>query len=76
VPACLAITGLEVDHIEPVSEAPEKAFDLSNLRVYCSRCHAIRHGHDPDELPDWWKRRKETVAANEDQMELPLKEAV
>lgn len=28
-----------VDHIEPVSEAPERAFDPDNLQSLCKRCH-------------------------------------
>ncbi len=30
---------LEVDHIEPVRDAPERAFDLDNLQTLCGPCH-------------------------------------
>jgi 5-methylcytosine-specific restriction endonuclease McrA len=29
-----------VDHIQPVRNAPELAFDLSNLQCLCRRCHS------------------------------------
>ncbi|ORE88177.1 HNH endonuclease signature motif containing protein [Aurantimonas sp. 22II-16-19i] len=31
---------LEVDHVKPVRDAPELAFDLSNLQTLCGACHA------------------------------------
>jgi len=31
---------VEVDHIQPVRNAPELAFDLSNLQCLCRRCHS------------------------------------
>ncbi|MBD2840769.1 HNH endonuclease [Erythrobacter rubeus] len=31
---------LEVDHIVPVRDAPERAFDLENLQTLCCSCHA------------------------------------
>lgn len=31
---------LEVDHIEPVRDRPDLAFNLGNLQVLCGRCHA------------------------------------
>lgn len=31
---------LEVDHVEPVRDAPERAFDLGNLQTLCGPCHA------------------------------------
>jgi hypothetical protein len=34
---------LEVDHIATRIIAPERAFDLNNLRVLCEPCHAGRH---------------------------------
>lgn len=30
---------LEVDHIVPVRDAPERAFDLTNLQCLCGSCH-------------------------------------
>lgn len=33
---------LEVDHIEPVIEAPWREFDETNLQVLCQKCHAQR----------------------------------
>jgi 5-methylcytosine-specific restriction endonuclease McrA len=37
---CGARDRLEVDHIEPVRRAPERAFDLTNLQSLCVACHA------------------------------------
>jgi 5-methylcytosine-specific restriction endonuclease McrA len=46
---CGARHRLEVDHIEPVRAAPERAFELANLQTLCGRCHArktrIECGH-------------------------------
>lgn len=33
---------LEVDHIKPVRDAPELAFDLDNLQTLCVRCHSAK----------------------------------
>lgn len=33
---------LEVDHVEPVRNAPNKAFEPGNLQTLCSRCHASK----------------------------------
>lgn len=39
---CGARTRLEVDHIQPVRRAPERAFDLDNLQVLCGACHGAK----------------------------------
>ena len=31
---------IEVDHIRPVRDAPELAFELSNLQCLCRQCHS------------------------------------
>lgn len=42
---------LEVDHVLPVRDAPERAFDPDNLQTLCGRCHTkktrIECGHKP-----------------------------
>jgi 5-methylcytosine-specific restriction endonuclease McrA len=38
--SCGARGRLEVDHVRPVREAPELAFDLGNLQCLCGSCHA------------------------------------
>lgn len=30
----------QVDHITPLVEAPERAYDLAGLQALCTRCHA------------------------------------
>ena len=37
---CGARGRLECDHIKPVRDAPELAFDLDNLQALCVRCHS------------------------------------
>ena len=37
---CESRTALQVDHIKPVRDAPELAWELSNLQTLCRRCHA------------------------------------
>jgi 5-methylcytosine-specific restriction endonuclease McrA len=36
---CGARRRLEVHHVQPVRSAPERAFDLTNLKVLCASCH-------------------------------------
>lgn len=31
---------IEVDHIKPIRDAPELAFEITNLQCLCIRCHA------------------------------------
>lgn len=37
---CGARGRLEVDHIIPVRDAPERAYDLTNLQTLCVACHS------------------------------------
>jgi 5-methylcytosine-specific restriction endonuclease McrA len=37
---CGAHGRLEIDHIEAVRNAPDKAHDLANLQTLCAACHA------------------------------------
>jgi 5-methylcytosine-specific restriction endonuclease McrA len=37
---CGAVGRLEVDHVKPVRDAPNLAFDLTNLQTMCASCHA------------------------------------
>ena len=37
---CGARGRLEVDHVQPVKDAPDRAHDLGNLQCLCPRCHA------------------------------------
>lgn len=49
--ACGARGRLEVDHIEPVKTAPERAWELGNLQALCRSCHTRKtrseSGHPP-----------------------------
>lgn len=46
---------LEVDHIKPVRDRPDLAFDLDNLQVLCGGCHGrktrVEAGH-PELSPE------------------------
>ncbi|SHJ19750.1 HNH endonuclease [Ruegeria lacuscaerulensis ITI-1157] len=57
---CGARYRLEVDHVEPVRDAPEKAFELDNLQTLCGRCHGaktrLEAGH-PELSPERQKWR-------------------
>lgn len=48
---CGARGRLEVDHIVPVRNAPERGFDRSNLQALCPSCHTrktrLECGHPP-----------------------------
>lgn len=39
---CSSRYRLEVDHIERVLTAPERAFDLGNLQTLCGPCHGAK----------------------------------
>ncbi len=39
---CSARGLLEVDHIKRVKDAPDLAFDLSNLQTLCKPCHSAK----------------------------------
>ena len=38
--SCGARGRLEVDHIVPVRDAPDRAYDMTNLQALCAACHA------------------------------------
>jgi len=40
--ACGAHGLLEIDHVEPVSRAPELRFDPANLQALCRACHVAK----------------------------------
>jgi hypothetical protein len=37
---CGAKDNLEIDHIKPISQYPELAFDPDNVQILCHKCHA------------------------------------
>lgn len=39
---CPNVHELEVDHIKRVKDAPELAFELSNLQTLCKPCHSAK----------------------------------
>ena len=62
---CGAVGRIEVDHIKPVRDAPELAYELSNLQTLCTPCHSrktrleIGLGKDDPERNAW----RDAVAA-------------
>jgi 5-methylcytosine-specific restriction endonuclease McrA len=59
---------LEVDHVQPVRDAPERAFDPANLQVLCAGCHTrktrIECGHKPpDPKRQAWREAVADLAA-------------
>ena len=45
----LVVMAAEVDHIEPIRDAPERAFDVNNLQPLCKRCHIRKSGEERKE---------------------------
>ena len=43
---------LEVDHVLPVRDHPDRAFDLSNLQVLCATHHTEKTLHDIGRAPN------------------------
>lgn len=67
--ACGSAGRLEVDHVIPVRDAPERAFDLGNLQCLCPRCHALKTrieaGHPPpDPKRAAWRAAVAELATN------------
>ncbi|WP_101341518.1 HNH endonuclease [Cereibacter azotoformans] len=67
---CGARGRLEIDHIEPVRTAPDRAFDPGNLQALCGPCHTrktrIECGHPaPIQSParDAWAKAVADLAA-------------
>lgn len=59
---------LEIDHIKPVREAPERAYDPRNLQALCGPCHTrktrIEVGHKPlDPKRAAWREAVADLAA-------------
>ncbi|MBF6328510.1 HNH endonuclease [Nocardia transvalensis] len=42
--SCGATDRLTVDHITPVSERPDLAYEVNNLQVLCGRCNSRKGG--------------------------------
>ena len=72
---CQAVGRLEVDHVIPVRDAPDRAFDPDNLQSLCASCHTrktrIECGHPvaSEARQRWAKLVRET------RRNLPSKEA-
>lgn len=49
---------IEVDHIRPVRDYPELAFELSNLQCLCPRCHSTKTRIEVGFKPENPERRK------------------
>ena len=57
---CGARDRLEVDHIEPVRDRPDLAFEIDNLQALCASCHSrktrLEVGHAPlSEARQQWR---------------------
>ncbi|RXF73904.1 HNH endonuclease [Hansschlegelia zhihuaiae] len=67
--SCGSRRRLEVDHVRPVRNAPERAFDAGNLQTLCAQCHTrktrIECGH-PEPSPERraWSRAVADLAAD------------
>ncbi|MFQ8432501.1 HNH endonuclease signature motif containing protein [Amaricoccus sp. W119] len=64
----MPVLRLEVDHVEPVRNAPDRAFDPGNLQVLCGPCHTkktrIECGHKPpDPKRQAWRKAVAELAA-------------
>lgn len=49
--ACGTETDLTVDHIQPISKAPHREYDLTNLQVLCRTCNSHK-GTKPEPQGD------------------------
>lgn len=62
---CGARGRLEVDHIIPVRDAPDRAYDPENLQSLCPRCHGQKTnsemGRAPSEARLKWRKLVQDV---------------
>ncbi|WP_292527815.1 HNH endonuclease [Methylocystis sp.] len=49
---CGARGRLEVDHIESIRRAPERAYELHNLQSLCTSCHSIKTNDEMGRAPN------------------------
>jgi 5-methylcytosine-specific restriction protein A len=61
---------LEVDHVKPVRDFPDLAFDLANLQALCARCHGSKTRRDLGMPPPCPKRAAWRAAVAELQPKL------
>ena len=40
--SCSAAGDLEIDHVKPVRDAPELAYEIDNLQALCRQCHSAK----------------------------------
>jgi 5-methylcytosine-specific restriction endonuclease McrA len=68
---CKATGRLEVDHIKPVRDEPDLAFDLANLQSLCVRCHSrktrieVGFGHEVDPKRQAWRNLVDALARHQ-----------
>jgi 5-methylcytosine-specific restriction endonuclease McrA len=55
---CGARGRLDVDHVRPVRDAPELAFELNNLQALCWPCHTRKTDSEIRRAPPDPKRRE------------------
>ncbi len=48
---CGARGRLEVDHVESIRRAPERAYDLGNLQSLCQSCHSQKTNEEMGRAP-------------------------
>lgn len=53
---CDARGRLEVDHVESIRRAPERAYDLDNLQSLCTSCHSIKTNEEMGRVPNLAQR--------------------
>jgi 5-methylcytosine-specific restriction protein A len=49
---CGARGRLEVDHVESIRRAPERAYDLANLQTLCTPCHSQKTNEEMGRVPN------------------------
>lgn len=49
---CGARGVLEVDHVESIRRAPQRAFDISNLQCLCVSCHSKKTNEEMGRVPN------------------------
>ena len=57
------VPAVHVDHVRPVRQFPDLAYELANLQPLCRSCHGIKGAHERrGDCFDYMRRRKWIIA--------------
>ena len=55
------VAAMELDHLVPVEQAPERFWDEANVQPICVECHRARHSNEETPEQAAWRERLEAL---------------